>query len=422
MAKLKLVSLKNKIHVKHGFPFKGELFSSEGKYIVLTPGNFEESGGFKLELDKAKYYGGEIPLDYVCKKGDLVVAMTEQAEGLLGSTALVPEDDRFLHNQRIGLITITDSELDKLFVYHLFNTKSVRQQIRRSSSGSKVKHTSPDRIYDVLVELPSLSTQQKIARVLSSLNAKIKLNHKINASLDLLAKTIFDYWFVQFDFPDKNGKPYKSSCGIMVWNEKLKREIPEGWCVESLDFSEITKLIDTGINNFDGKKIYLSTSEVENDLIVNHDIFEKYENRTSRANMQPKSNSVWFARMKDTKKIILVPDFATEILDKYIFSTGFAGLQVKENGLYYVWNFVNSENFENVKNLNSTGSTQKGIINESITNISLIIPKDELLDKFNLLVKNAYIQKYLIERENIHLIKLRDFLLPMLMNGQVQVS
>ena len=91
--------------VKHGFAFDGKFFTSEGEYILLTPGNFHDEGGFKLK-DKEKYYVGDIPTDYVLKRGDLLVAMTEQAEGLLGNYAIVPENNKFLHNQRLGLILI----------------------------------------------------------------------------------------------------------------------------------------------------------------------------------------------------------------------------------------------------------------------------------------------------------------------------
>jgi type I restriction enzyme S subunit len=155
MTDRKLSKLRGKIHVKHGFPFKGKYFKSSGPYVVLTPGNFHEEGGFKRNAGKDKCYAEPFPEDYLLKKGDVVVAMTEQTDGLLGSMAMIPEDVRFLHNQRLGLVTSLSSDVDVGFLYHLFKTKTVREQIRRSASGSKVKHTSPERIYDVLVQLPS---------------------------------------------------------------------------------------------------------------------------------------------------------------------------------------------------------------------------------------------------------------------------
>ena len=177
------IKLGNLLSVKHGWSFKGEYFSEDGKQCILTPGNFYEKGGFKPNSGKERYYLGEYPEEYLCHKGDLIVAMTQQAEGLLGSTAIVPEDDKYLHNQRIGLITCDETKLYPLFAYYLFMTKSVREQLESSASGTKVKHTSPDRIYDVLVSVPNLKEQEKIAHFLMSIEQKINNNIKINDNL-----------------------------------------------------------------------------------------------------------------------------------------------------------------------------------------------------------------------------------------------
>ncbi|MBL7650099.1 MAG: restriction endonuclease subunit S, partial [Candidatus Hydrogenedentes bacterium] len=113
--------------IKHGYAFEGEFFSSEGDYVLLTPGNFYEKGGYRDRGEKQKYYIGEIPRDYVLNEGDLLVAMTEQAAGLLGSPILVPESDKFLHNQRLGLVTKkSGAAWTNEFFFHVFNTQTVR--------------------------------------------------------------------------------------------------------------------------------------------------------------------------------------------------------------------------------------------------------------------------------------------------------
>ena len=180
MQKYKLGEL---LSVKHGWSFKGEYFSNHGEQSILTPGNFFEQGGFKSNNGKERYYIGKYPKEYLCRKGDLIVAMTQQSDGLLGGTALVPEDNKYLHNQRIGLITCDETKINKLFAYYLFMTKTVREQLERSASGTKVKHTSPERIYDVEVKIPDLTLQVKISETLLAIDEKIEDNKKINDNL-----------------------------------------------------------------------------------------------------------------------------------------------------------------------------------------------------------------------------------------------
>ncbi|MDZ4692249.1 restriction endonuclease subunit S [Terricaulis sp.] len=158
--------------IKHGYAFEGEFFRSEGEYVLLTPGNFYEAGGYRDQGAKQKYYVGEIPRDYLLSRGDLLVAMTEQAAGLLGSPILVPESNRFLHNQRLGLVTRKSGvEWANEFFFHVFNTQSVRMEIQASAAGAKVRHTSPTKIGDVVVSCPaSLSEQQRIADCLAGLD------------------------------------------------------------------------------------------------------------------------------------------------------------------------------------------------------------------------------------------------------------
>jgi type I restriction enzyme S subunit len=157
--------------IKHGYAFEGEFFSNKGEYVLLTPGNFYEHGGYRDRGEKQKYYAGQIPRGYVLKEGDLLVAMTEQAAGLLGSPIFVPESDKFLHNQRLGLvIKKPDVPWTNEFFFHVFNTKSVRKAIHASASGVKVRHTSPTKIGEVSVAFPMLLEEQKqIVSILASL-------------------------------------------------------------------------------------------------------------------------------------------------------------------------------------------------------------------------------------------------------------
>jgi len=150
--------------VKHGFAFSSEFFSDRGHFILLTPGNFFEKGGFRNRGDKQKFYVGEPPSEYVLKKDSLLVAMTEQAPGLLGSPLIVPESNLYLHNQRLGLI-VEKEPVQPRFLFHLFNQKSIRQIIHSKATGTKVRHTSPTKIEDIVVGYPRNDFQQQFATI-----------------------------------------------------------------------------------------------------------------------------------------------------------------------------------------------------------------------------------------------------------------
>jgi type I restriction enzyme S subunit len=187
--------------IKHGLAFKSEFFAAEGDYVLLTPGNFYECGGYRDRGEKQKYYTGDIPPDYVLSEGDLLVAMTEQAAGLLGSPALIPESDKFLHNQRLGLVTRKDGiPWTSEFFFHVFNTQAVRKEIHDTAAGVKVRHTSPTKIGEVVVSFPtSLSEQKAIVSRLKELREETEclagLYKQKLAALEALKKSLLHQAF-----------------------------------------------------------------------------------------------------------------------------------------------------------------------------------------------------------------------------------
>lgn len=151
------------IEIKHGFAFRSEYFTSDGDYVLLTPGNFFEEGGYRDRGAKQKYYVGEIPDGFILNKGDFLIAMTEQAAGLLGSSIIVPEDNKFLHNQRLGLVKLKPgTQWSNDFFFHAFNTKRFRQEAHDSASGVKVRHTSPTKLGQISVSFPESREQQDV--------------------------------------------------------------------------------------------------------------------------------------------------------------------------------------------------------------------------------------------------------------------
>ena len=162
--------LGDRVSIKHGFAFASNHFNLSGDgYRLLTPGHFSEDGGFRDIGDKQKFFSGSVPNGYVLKKDDLLVAMTEQAPGLLGSSLLVPEDNVYLHNQRLGLVHIRDVEATSCdYLFYLFNAPYVRKYISDAAGGTKVRHTSPDKICSVAALFPPKPQQDKIADILHS--------------------------------------------------------------------------------------------------------------------------------------------------------------------------------------------------------------------------------------------------------------
>lgn len=396
MSEWKRYKLGELLRVKHGWAFKGEFFSETGIQSILTPGNFYESGGFKANTSKDRFYIGEYPKEYLCSKGDLIVAMTEQAAGLLGSTAIVPEDNRYLHNQRIGLI-FCNEYLNKDFAYYLFMTQTVRQQISRSASGTKVKHTSPEKIYEVQVDIPKIQTQKNIAIFLSSLDKKIQINNQINQELEAMAKTLYDYWFVQFDFPDQNGKPYKSSGGKMVYHPELKREIPEGWGVARLDQLQIaTGKRDANFGTENGKYDFWTTANSP----IKADEFS-FEGKA----ILIAGNGNFYVNFTDGKFEAYQRTYVIQSEDEKLLI------------FMYMACLQSAEKLRKASN----GSIIKYITIGDVNNISS--PYDyKVVDEFVKIYRPLIDQISTNKKQNQELTQLRDWLLPMLMNGQVKVE
>lgn len=405
------------LSVKHGWAFKGEYFAEDGEQSILTPGNFFEKGGFKPNNGKERYYTGTYPKEYLCHKGDLIVAMTQQAEGLLGSTALVPENNKYLHNQRIGLITCDEKRLNKLFAYYLFMTKSVREQLERSSSGTKVKHTSPEKIYDVEVEIPDVISQQKIANLLWAIDEKIANNNAINDNLEQQAKLIYDYWFTQFDFPDENGKPYCSSGGKMVWNEQLKRNIPENWKVAQLK----------DIFNVSGKPI--SRDDCQTDAYYTPiDVIPKRTITFAGGLSAAEANSS--LQVYEENNILLGAMrvyFHRVCISAQSGITRTTTLVLKpkvDEYLGYAYQVLNDDNAILYATQHSSGTQQPYIKwNDVLANYRFAMPSNpKLLYEYSKISEPLITKAKNCARETEQLRKLRDWLLPMLMNGQATIN
>lgn len=355
---------------------------------------------------------------YILKEGDIVFSRVGSVDRC---TYVSKNEDGWMFSGRCLRIRFNEKANSRYLSFY-FRQKHFKEMMLNISVGATMPSLNTSLMDNIPVFLPLLSEQKIIAEFLSTLDSKIELNNRFNNELSALAKTIYDYWFVQFDFPNEEGRPYKSNKGKMVLAKELNREIPVGWKIENLKNNSLSELIKPGINNFDGEKKYLATADVLNDVINFNANKVTFENRGSRANMQPRENSVWFAKMKNSKKVLYIGDYSKEYLNNYILSTGFAGLICKEYAFEYIWNFTNDDNFEFIKDRLANGATQEAINNESMSFIRLVVPPKDVLENFQKATHNIYKFIYTNQIENQKLAEFRDWILPMLMNGQVKVE
>ena len=234
-------------------------------------------------------------------------------------------------------------------------------------------------------------------------------------------KTLYQRWFIEFEFPNDDGKSYKSNGGKFVYNELLKQEIPIGWEVTNCYKNNLYSIIKPGINKFEDRKNYLATGNVNNSEITDGD-WITYNDRESRANMQPIENSIWFAKMKNSIKHITLTEYSKWFIDKYILSTGFLGIKCNQYSLPYLHSFIYSEYFEKIKDMLAHGATQEAVNNEDIKSIKLLEPSTNILKKYFEETISMLNQQMIILKENQRLTELKEFLLPMLMNGQINVD
>ena len=206
------------IEIKHGYAFSGEhIVENDNGIVLVTPGNFRIGGGFKEE--KCKFFDGEIPTDYILQEGDFIVTMTDLSKTIdtLGYSALVPKSKRtYLHNQRIGLVTFKSDKCDRGYIYWLMRTHEYQRSIANTSTGATVHHTSPKKIYDFDLELPSLATQRRIATILSRYDSLIENYQKQIKLLEEAAQRLYKEWFIDLHFPGHE-------------NTNIVDGVPEGW-------------------------------------------------------------------------------------------------------------------------------------------------------------------------------------------------
>ena len=402
------------LDITRGTSLSGEFYAIEGKYIRLTCGNFDyQNNCFKENKSKDNlYYTGDFRSEFLMEEGDIITPLTEQAIGLIGSTALIPESGKYIQSQDVAKIICKEDLLDKDFAFYLIPTTLVRHQLSAAAQQTKIRHTSPDKIKDCIVWLPELAEQKHISKLLRSFDCKIALNRAINQNLEAMAKQLYDYWFVQFDFPDVNGKPYKSSGGEMVWNEKLKREIPKEWNQGVLiDIANITMGQSPEGSSYNEEGNGILFYQGSTDFGMRFPSVRQYTTAPSR-----------YAKKGDILMSVRAPVGAVNIANNdCCIGRGLSALNSKLRStthLYYILNDLKIA----FDQRNAAGTTFGSITKEDLYNLPIIIPSQEVISAFDMVCAPMFDRQMILGEEIDSLTKQRDELLPLLMNGQVSVN
>jgi type I restriction enzyme S subunit len=227
------VPLGQLLGVKHGFAFRSEYFSEGPGEIVLTPGNFEETGGLKFRPEKDRSYAGPFPEEFRLKPGDLLIVMTDLTQNapILGASAFIPTGVCCLHNQRLGKIVDVDAQrLDVRFLYYALNNREFREAVKSTASGATVKHTSPSRICEYRIALPPLEVQHRIVAILGPYDELIQVNRRRIALLEEMARRLFEECVVH----PIGQLPEPSGAGHAI-------NLPSDWKIEPL--SQVARII-----------------------------------------------------------------------------------------------------------------------------------------------------------------------------------
>jgi len=388
--------------VKHGFAFKGQYFTNDGPYVLLTPGSFHEEGGYRDQGEKTKYYTGDVPDGFVLDKGDLIVAMTEQAPGLLGSSAWIPETGRFLHNQRLGrIVDLDERRLNKRFLYYLFNTKHVRNQISATASGGKVRHTAPERISQVRFPLPPTDTQYRIADMLSAYDDLIENNRRRIALLEDAARQLYREWFVSFRFPGHERTP-------------ITNGLPEGWSNQRLD--GIANVNGEALpGSYDGEIEYVDIASVIPGEITKTTTYA-FRDAPSRARRVVKHGDIIWSCVRPNRRshsIIWNPP------ENLIASTGFAVITPTTAPPTFLYFACTTNAFVGYLENHARGAAYPAVVAADFERAEILVPSRRLLNMFDECVEPMFSQVHILRQQNKDLKAARDLLLPRLMSGEI---
>lgn len=387
---------------------------STSGYRAISANNVKFEGLVKTE--DIRYLDLDMYKKWMKKEvinGDILLT----SEAPAGQAMVWNSDEKIVLSQRLYALR-PKKHINNWYLKYYLQSKTGQSEINKNNTGSTVFGISAETFKNIIIRYPDLSIQLRIAAVLSSLDAKIELNNRINAELEAMAKTLYDYWFVQFDFPDKNGKPYKSSGGKMIWNELLKREIPEGW--ESANILEAADLFGGGTPSkkqttyWGGEIPFFTPTDASSAIFIltTQDLITK-EGLKNCSSILFDIGSVFITARGSVGKLMLIGN-------RMAMNQSCYALKPK-NGFSSVFLFFLAKELIHHLQVKSSGSVFDSIVSNDIKFTFLAIPPESLVNDFSQIGEPIFNQILLNTKQNQQLSSLRDLLLPMLMNGQVKV-
>jgi type I restriction enzyme S subunit len=408
--------------IKHGYAFKGEFFSEAGSHVLLTPGNFSEEGGLKLKGEKEKYYSGPIPGEFVLRRGDLLIAMTDlkQSAPILGSAAIVPKSDLFLHNQRLGkVVQLDERRITKEFLFYLFNSSRVRAQIKGSATGTTVRHTAPERIYNVVVCLPPVETQRKIARTLSDYDRLIENNTRRIKILEAMAQALYREWFVNFRF---------SGHDKMKFVDSPVSKIPKGW--------DVKKLGDVA-NTFRGRSYrsedlaeegglpFLNLKCLDRDGGFRRSGLKRYTGEYKDSHVARKGDIVIAVTDMTQERRIIARAALVPTLDREFGISSMDLVRIEPKPPMpeaFLYSFLRYSSFADEVKQHANGVNVLHLAPERITDFRIAVPPADVMQRFADFVAPTLEQMDTLENKSENLRRTRDLLLPKLISGEIEVG
>ena len=397
--------LKELCKIKHGYAFKGKFITTEEtENVLVTPGNFKIGGGFKE--DKCKYYKkeGEIPEEYVLKPNDLIVTMTDLSKNgdTLGYSAIIPENSKkvYLHNQRIGLVNNINTEyVSKKFLYWYMRTYKYQKQIVGSSTGTTVKHTSPNRILDVSIPIFERNIQTKVANILDNVERKILLNSQINDNLDEQLKIIFKDKF--FDKIENNNIEDFKELSLYDVMDVIDNRGKTPKLVEKSKYP----IIDVRAISGDERIINYKQCQKYVDEEVYNSFFRSGH---------PKINDILISTVGSLAEMKIYKE------NKGTIAQNVVGLRCKTGYPMYIYQYLKA--IKNDLISYNIGSVQPSIKVTQFMKHKIFIPKDIELEEFEKMAEIYTDKMFNISKENENFEQLRDTLLPKLMNGEIDLD